>query len=208
VLFSDLSEPGGPVEIAAGALSGIRVIKFFAGFFWPDGPVVRVKEDRSTEEADAQRGDRAVAAWLLVAARVRGERIQGDLWLIALADQHSERTVAIPAASRGCREPSAQEFESATEFGLQRVEFTVGGLAKNVRSRVGVESSPDERASDALGSPVLELPLIGDEQAREAMVIEAPYVDQCLHRSLGCGGVDALAGQVPLDLAPCPLAPV
>lgn len=63
-----LYEPGGPVEIAVGALSGIRIFTLFAGLSWPEGPVVRTM-DRSTAAAGAQsmvRPPRAAPAWRLV----------------------------------------------------------------------------------------------------------------------------------------------
>jgi hypothetical protein len=55
-LVSDLFAPGGPVEVAVGALSGIRIITLFAGSFWPDGPIVRTR-NRNTVGAQAQSAD-------------------------------------------------------------------------------------------------------------------------------------------------------
>jgi len=91
------------------ALSGIRVIKFFAGFFGPTGQSFAFTKDRNSEGTTAQREDTAVAARapggpLELAARgelltpcVCGKRIKRDLGLIPLSHQHPERTVSVAA---------------------------------------------------------------------------------------------------------------
>lgn len=216
--FSDLSEPGGPVEILTGALSGIRVIKFFAGSLWPNGPVVRVQQDRNTAAAGAQREDTAVARmnWPLqpshsrephlVAPRVRGERIKGDVWFVALAYQDPQGAVAVATAVWRRWEAAGQQLQRAVQ--LRLVRACAGAVLERRRDRLLCDPALQEGTPDPLSPPLLEFALVGNEQVRETMIIEVPVLGQLGDRLLCYGVIDALAEQVGTYFAGSTLSPV
>lgn len=102
------------------ALSGIRVIKFFAGFFGPTGQSFAFTKDRNSEATAAQREDTAVAARApggtsaargeLLTPCVCGKRIKRDLGLIPFSHQHPERTVSVPARLGRSRKAAGQDL--------------------------------------------------------------------------------------------------
>lgn len=109
-------EPGGPVEIAVGALSGIRIITVFAGSFGPTGQSFAL-------EIVIPRGparNRSLPACSVAPsiAQICGQSFERELGLVALTQQHSQRAIAVATAARPLGKSAVEQCQRALLLSL------------------------------------------------------------------------------------------
>jgi hypothetical protein len=108
------------------------------------------------------------------------QRLERQLVLVPLAEQHAERSLALPALARRCGEAATEQRERAAAL--------IGtGVGELLLDQLAFDPARGQPASDPVSAPLLERALVLHEQTREPFVVEHPLFDQLVDR-----GVDGL----------------
>ena len=101
-----------------------------------------------------------------------GERVERELEVVALAQQHAERTVALAALLGRLRKPPAEHRDRPVDLG--RWLLVVAG--ERVLDQLPVDSASGQGAADPLAAPPLQVSLVLGQQARVPGVIDVALV--------------------------------
>ena len=129
--------------------------------------------------------------WAAIASSARSE-------FVALAEQHAECALALPAISRRRGEAPTQDRERSS-IPPPRVLLVLG---ERVFDDIGIDTAGTQDLPNPVSAPLVELTLVLDEQAREPGVVQMALLDERLDRALGVPRVDALALEVRAHLRP------
>ena len=149
-----------------------------AGHSFADGIVVPAGDGRNDGPARS-----AVEAIGSVALDVERDRVEGQLGVVALANEHSERPIALAPVTHWRGKPPTQEIESAFEF-VPVAATVVVVLSQRLLDKVGTDSAREQPPPDPVASPCLELALVLDEQSSEPRVVKVALLDQGRDRAL------------------------
>ena len=111
------------------------------------------------------------------------DRVEGQLGVVALANEHSERPIALAPDTHWRGKPPTQEIESAFEF-VPVAATVVVVLSQRLLDKVGTDSAREQPPPDPVASPCLELALVLDEQSSEPRVVKVALLDQGRDRAL------------------------
>src|SRR5688500_1193508 len=100
------------------------------------------------------------------------QRVVRELEVIALADEHAERAVALARSLRWLGEPAREQLERGLH--LPRVVL----LADRRGDDLAVDPEREQLALDALGAPGVEAPAVVGEALRVARVVEVALLGQ------------------------------
>ncbi len=113
------------------------------------------------------------------------QRLECQVAVVALSQQHAQRAITLSPLVYGIRKPSAQQRD-------RTLELSVGRLgSERILHEISLEAPLQQRSPDALGSPLVELALVGGELARVPSVIEVALISEHLDRTLGLLGRNA-----------------
>jgi len=157
--------------------------------------------------ATTDRARSAVEAIGSVALDVKRDRVEGQLGVIALANEHSECPIALAPVTRRRGKPPAQESESAFEL-VPVAATVVVGLSQRLLDKVGTDSAREQPPPDPVAAPCLELALVLDEQSGEPRVVKVALLDQGRDRALDVVGTDVRPPEMRAQLRLRAIAPV
>src|SRR5688572_8413768 len=120
---------------------------------------MRTRKSRSVEQ-------------LVADARVAADRVVRELELVALAEQDSERAVAVAGRRRRLGEAAGEDGQRRLEL-LRRLL-----LADDGGHELTVDAEREQLALDALGAPAVEPAAVVREPLRVARVVEVALLAQ------------------------------
>jgi hypothetical protein len=153
------------------------------------------------------------------------QRLERQLVLVALAEQHAERTLAVAALARRRGETAAEQCERAAtlvagELGV-RIGWVgrIGGraalgfvlerrLGERLLDQLAFDPARGQPAPDAVRAPLLERALVLHEQTREPLVVEDPLLEQLVDRGVDGVLLELAREQVRANLGDRPIAAV
>src|SRR5579864_1116518 len=137
-----------------------------------------------------------------------GDCIKRQLRLVAPADQHPQRALALSAIGRGLREPLLQESNRPPEL-ISRSIFlrSILPLGQGLVDEIGFHAPGQERPADATAPPLVQPAAVLREQPGVAGVIEISRLGQLLNRGVHSRTVNVAADQIVPQLADRPFAP-
>ncbi len=130
------------------------------------------------------------------------QRVVRQLELVPLADEDSERPLAVARGRRRVGEAAAQEVDRRFELGLVVLLADGGG------DQLGLDPDGPQLAFDALGAPAVEPPAVLREALGDGGVVDLAVLPQLAEEGVDHGGLDPLAGQQARDLGDRVVAPV
>jgi hypothetical protein len=193
-----LGQPGGPVELAVNTESGSEIYEF-AGIFCghagrsfaalivlPGAGRRNLAQAGAGRRRPAQAGagrrrpaqssaNRCSSCSRSVTARVGGQGVKRELTVVSLAQQHAQRSVAFPALKGWSRESPAQQRQRPVKLGLI---VAAADLIQLGLDPIAIDPACEQPRPDPIFAPALELTLVGDEQAREPLVIQIPELGE------------------------------
>src|SRR3954452_13955519 len=119
--------------------------------------------DRSTARRPAQRRARArprSVDWFGLDARVAAQSVVRELEVVALADQHAQRPVAVTRRLRRGRETAGEQLGRRGQF----VRVVLAG--ERLGDEIAINAEREELALDPIGTPVVQAPAVLCEAPR------------------------------------------
>jgi hypothetical protein len=134
------------------------------------------------------------------------QRLECQLVLVSLAQQHPERPLTVPALAGRRGEPAAQQRQRAAALVVgELVGRRLGELAFD---QLAFDPARRQPAPDPVRAPLLERALVLDEQAGEPLVVEDPVLDQPVDCGVDGVRLDLAREQVCANLGDRSVAPV
>ena len=119
------------------------------------------------------------------------DRVQGQLGVVALANEHSERPLAVAPVARRRGKPPAEERERASEFVPVAATAALVVPGQRLIDEIGADSAREQALPDSVAAPCLELALVLDEQSSEPRVVQVALLDEGRDRVRDVVRIDA-----------------